>query len=58
MIHDDDQSLRRLALHLVAQLPDDPHRARRVLDYARELVDKFLERPCESHQEAEIIRLP
>ena len=33
---------RRQALGLAAQLPDDPHDARVVLEYCLELVDNFL----------------
>jgi hypothetical protein len=32
----------RSALHLVTQLPDDPTDALRVLDYAREIVEKII----------------
>ena len=36
----DDRSLRRLAIQIASQLPEDPEDARRVLDYARfQLVD-------------------
>lgn len=47
----DEAWMRRHALHIVAQLPDDAEDASRVLDYARELLETFLAgrdcyRPC------------
>jgi hypothetical protein len=33
---------RRTALHIAAQLPEDRDDALKVLDYAREIVEKFL----------------
>jgi hypothetical protein len=43
MMMTDDGHLRRLALQLACQLPDDPAEARAVLDYTRELIDNFLD---------------
>jgi hypothetical protein len=37
-----DYDCRRLAVQIVAQLPADPHDAKRVLDHARVFIDKFL----------------
>jgi hypothetical protein len=38
----DDHSLRRLAVQIASQLPEDPADARRVLDYARFQLVEFL----------------
>ena len=37
-----ESMLKRLAIQVVASLPDDLHDARAVLDRARQLVDEFL----------------
>lgn len=37
--------LRRLAIQLTIGLPPDPDEARRVLDYARALLDGFIDAP-------------
>ena len=39
----DEAGLRRHAIQIAAQLPDNPEDARRVLRYTRELVDRFLD---------------
>lgn len=42
-----DLDLRRTAIALVSQLPDDNDEANRVLDHARELIATFLRDPAE-----------
>lgn len=39
-----DRNLRRLALQLAVQLPDDPSQARRVVGYLAELQNEFIDK--------------
>lgn len=48
--------LKRQALQVVMQLPDDKAEALRVLEYARGLVTGFLAEPEESKESAQVIR--
>lgn len=41
--------LKRQAIHIVSHLPDDVDQARRVLEYARSIVDDFLGRELVNH---------
>lgn len=52
-----DKWLKRQALQIVVQLPDDPGEARAVLDYARSLVREYLGEDRVSDQGAVISRL-
>jgi hypothetical protein len=46
---------RRHAVQIVAQLPDDPEDAMRVLDFARELVRGFLSPPRSDEQPGQTV---
>lgn len=49
--------LKRQALQIVMQLPDDRDEAIKVLGYARELVDGFLTDRTEDEPSGEVVRL-
>lgn len=38
----DEAQLKRMAIQLAAQLPEDPNEARQVLEYVRVLIEEFL----------------
>lgn len=49
--------LKRQALQIVMQLPDEREEALKVLGYARELVDGFLSEGAEEGPSGEVVRL-
>jgi hypothetical protein len=48
---DHDRTLRRTAIQIVLQLPDDRADAETVLRYAQQLLEEFVERPDASPRE-------
>lgn len=55
---DGEQHLRKLALQIADQLPDEQKQAHRVLDLVQELVDNWLFRKIEPNDPAEVIPYP
>jgi hypothetical protein len=42
-----ERALKRQAMNIVVQLPEDPGEALRILDYARELIEEWVEASSE-----------
>jgi hypothetical protein len=51
------ETLRQIAIEIVANLPDNPREARIVLDYVRKLVDHFLYPNEQQPKEGSVVSL-
>jgi hypothetical protein len=52
-----ERALKRQAMNLVVQLPEDPDEALRILDYARELIAEWVEASSEPDRPSKLVRL-